>query len=104
MVSTRIEFGYVLASPDYRARAAEHARITRAEIARVAAMPTPVACSNLVVCRAAGKPFVYDAFKIEQMIETGTATWAPIEAMMRRQGIVRDDTDRRANATSLHRR
>jgi hypothetical protein len=103
LLSTRIEFGYVLASPDYRALAAEHARITGAEIARVAAMPTPVACKNLVVCRAAGKPFVYDAFKVEQMIETGT-TWAPIEAIMRRQHIVRDTTDPRANATSLHRR
>ncbi len=104
LVSTRIEFAYVLASPDYRALAAEHGRATRAEIARVAAMPTPVACSNLVVCRAAGKPFVYDAFKIEQMLETGTGTWFTIDPIMRRQGIVRDTTDPRANATSLHRR
>jgi hypothetical protein len=102
LISTRMEFGYVLASPDYRALAAEHARITRAEAARVAAMPTPVACTNLVVCRAAGKPFVYDAFKMEQMIETGT--WTPIEAITRRQRIVLDTTDPRANATSLHRR
>jgi hypothetical protein len=57
-----------------------------------------------VVCRAAGKPFVYDAFKIEKMLETGTGTWFTIDPIMRRQGIVRDTTDPRANATSLHRR
>jgi hypothetical protein len=104
LASTRAEFALVLASPGYRALAAEHAAVAHAEAARVAAIPSPVACSNLVVCRAAGKPFVYDHFKVQQMLETGLATPAGIEAIVRRQGIVRDTTDPRAGAASLFRR
>ena len=45
ILSTRLEFAYVLFSPQYRALAAEYAAVTRAEAARVAAMPGQVACS-----------------------------------------------------------
>src|SRR6185295_8190015 len=71
LISSRLEFAYVLASPQYRALAGEHAAVARAEAARVAAIPGPVACQNLVVCRMAGKPFVYDHFWITQLVETG---------------------------------
>ncbi len=91
LVSSRLEFAYVLASPQYRALAAEQAAITRAEVARTAAIPGPVACSNLVVCRMAGKPFVYDHFWITQIIETGKMTWREVETATRRKGIVKDD-------------
>jgi hypothetical protein len=104
LISSRLEFAYVLFSPQYRALAAEHAAITRAEAARVAAIPGPVACQNLVVCRMAGKPFVYDHFWITQLVETGRMTWQQVEQLARRQAIVRDDTDPRANVTSLWRR
>jgi hypothetical protein len=104
LLSTRLEFAYVLFSPQYRAQAAEHAAVTRAEAARVAAIPGPVACQNLVVCRMAGKPFVYDHFWITQMVETGRMTWQQVEQLARRNAIVRDNTDPRANITSLWRR
>ena len=104
LISSRLEFAYVLFSPQYRAQAAEHAAITRAEAARTAAIPGPVACSNLVVCRMAGKPFVYDHFFITQLVETGRMTWPQVEQLARRKAIVKDDTDRRANITSLWRR
>ena len=52
----------------------------------------------------AGKPFVYDHFWITQLVETGKMNWRQIETLARRNGIVRDDTDRRANVTSLWRR
>ena len=94
LISSRLEFAYVLASPQYRALAAENAAITRAEAARVAAIPGPVACQNLVVCRMAGKPFVYDHFWITQLVETGRMTWHQVEQLARRKAIVRDDTDR----------
>ena len=104
LISSRLEFAYVLFSPQYHALAAQHAAITRAEAARTAAIPGPVACSNLVVCRMAGKPFVYDHFFITQLVETGRMTWQQVEQLARRKAIVKDDTDRRANITSLWRR
>jgi hypothetical protein len=104
LLSTRLEFAYVLVSPQYRALAAEHGAITRAEAARTAAIPGPVACSNLVVCRMAGKPFVYDQFLVTQLVETGRMTWQQVEQLARRKAIVKDNTDPRANITSLWRR
>jgi hypothetical protein len=104
LISSRLEFAYVLFSPQYRALAAEHAAITRAEGARVAAIPGPVACQNLVVCRMAGKPFVYDHFWVTQLVETGRMTWQQVEQLARRKAIVKDETDPRANITSLWRR
>ena len=104
LLSTRLEFAYVLFSPQYRALATEHAAVTRTEAARTAAIPGPVACSNLVVCRMAGKPFVYDRFLITQLVETGRMTWAQVEQLARRKAIVKDETDKRANITSLWRR
>jgi len=104
VLSTRLEFAYVLFSPQYRALATEHAAVTRTEAARTAAIPGPVACSNLVVCRMAGKPFVYDRFLITQLVETGRMTWAQVEQLARRKAIVKDETDKRANITSLWRR
>ncbi len=104
LVSSRLEFAYVLFSPQYRALAAEHAAVTRAEAARVAAIPGPVACQNLVVCRMAGKPFVYDHFWVTQLVETGRMSWQQVAQLARRKAIVKDETDPRANITSLWRR
>jgi hypothetical protein len=104
LLSTRLEFAAVLFSPQYRAEAAEHAAIARAEAVRVAAMAGPIGCSNLVVCRMAGKPFVFDHFKVQMMLETGMLTPAQLEAMKREKGIVLDNTDVRAKVTSIWRR
>src|SRR4029078_3045946 len=89
---SRLEFAYVLFSPQYRALATEHAAVTRTEADRTAAIPGPVACSNLVVCRRPGKPFVYDRFLITQLVETGRMTWAQVEQLARRKAIVKDET------------
>ena len=104
LISSRLEFAYVLASPQYRAQAAEYAAVTRAEAARTAAIPGPVACSNLLVCRMAGKPFVYDHFYVTQLFETGRMSLQQVDQYARRKAIVKDHTDPRANVTSLWRR
>jgi hypothetical protein len=104
ILSTRLEFAYVLLSPQYRAEAAEHAAVTRAETARIAALPGLIGCSNLVVCRAAGKPFVYDHFKTMMMVETGMLSYPALQELTRRKGITLDDTDPRAKVTSIWRR
>jgi hypothetical protein len=101
---THLEFAYVLFSPDYRALAAELASVTRAEVAKVAAMPSAVACSNLVVCRMAGKPFVFDHFKVEMLRHTGKLSEAALAAALRQEGIVFAVIDPRANVVWLSRR
>jgi hypothetical protein len=104
LISSRLEFAYVLFSPQYRAEAAAHAAIARAEAARIAAMPGPIGCSNLVVCRIAGMPFVFDHFKVQMMLETGILTPAGLEAIKRDKGITLVDIDQRAKLTSIWRR
>ncbi len=104
LISSRLEFAYVIFNPQYRALAAEHAAVARAEAARVAAMPGSVGCQNLVVCRMAGKPFVYDHFKVMMLFETKRLTPQQLMDITRREGITLDDTDPRARVTSLWRR
>jgi hypothetical protein len=52
----------------------------------------------------AGKPFVYDHFWITQLVETGRMTWPQVEQLARRQAIVKDDEDPRADVRALWRR
>jgi hypothetical protein len=104
MASFRMEFAYVLLSPDYRALAANHSAVARAEAARLAAIPHPIACWNLVVCRMAGKAFVFDHFKVSQMVATGAYSGDEIAAMTRAQNISFEAVDPRARTDSLFRR
>ena len=104
LASTRVEIAHVLASPDYRAEAMRNAAVMRAEAATVAAMPGPVACSNLVLCRMAGKPFVYDHFYATQLIATGRMTATELKARLESAGIRQVVNDQRTTAPSLYRR
>ena len=104
IASPRMEFAYVLFSPQYRALAANHSAVARAEAARLAAVPHPIACFNLVICRMAGKAFVFDHFKVSQMVATGAYSWDDIEAMAHAQNISFEAIDPRARDTSLYRR
>jgi dolichyl-phosphate-mannose-protein mannosyltransferase len=104
VASPRMEFAYVLLSPDYRALAANYSAVARAEAVRLAAIPHPIACFNLVICRMAGKAFVFDHFKVSQMVATGAYSWDNIAAMTRAQGISFEAVDPRARASSLFRR
>jgi hypothetical protein len=104
IASTRFESVFILASPSYRALGAEHAAITRSEAARIAAFPTPVACSNMTVCRMAGKALVYDHFKVIQMLDTGAYSHGEIAAKILAARLVFETIDERTRTTSLHRR
>jgi hypothetical protein len=57
-----------------------------------------------VICRAAGKPFVFDPFKVDMMLGTGAVSAVQLYDTVRRQAIVLDKIDPRANVTSLWRR
>jgi hypothetical protein len=104
LASTRVEFAYVLANPSYRALGAEYAGVVRAEAARIAAFPTLVACSNLIVCRLAGKPLVYHHWKVTQMLDTRQYTQGDIAARVLAGRFVFETIDERTRAASLHRR
>jgi hypothetical protein len=104
IASPRMEFAYALLSPDYRGLAANYSAVARSEAARLAAIPHPIACWNLTICRMAGKQFVFDHFKVSQMVATGALTWDQIDAITRAQNISFEAVDPRARMDSLYRR
>jgi hypothetical protein len=104
IASPRMEFAYVLLSPDYRALAANNSAVARAEAARLAAISHPIGCWNLVICRMAGKAFVFDTFKVTQLVATGAYSWGQIMTMMRAQNISYENVDPRTREESLFRR
>jgi hypothetical protein len=104
IASPRIEFAYVIFSPHYRALATNNSAVARAEASRLAAIPHPIACWNLVICRMAGKAFVLDGFKVSQMVATGAFSWDKIAIVMRAKGIGFETVDPRTRARSLFRR
>lgn len=90
---------YLLASPNYRAQFSKNAEVLRSEIGRVREIHGTTVCSILSVCRAAGKPFIYDVFFIGQRGATGRLTAAEIDA----RGIGYEFIDRRASLQPLQR-
>jgi hypothetical protein len=87
IATLRIEPALVLFSPDYRAEYFANAQVVRDEAWQVAQIPGPVACEALVVCRLAGKPFSYDAFRVEMLVATGAAGGLDKEGLMRAHGL-----------------
>jgi hypothetical protein len=104
IASPRMEFAYVIFSSDYRALAAHNSAITRTEADRLALIPNPIGCWNLVICRMAGKAFVWDYFKVSQMVATGEYSQDEIAAMMRLRNISYERIDPRTRTDSLFRR
>jgi hypothetical protein len=103
LFSLRTEPFLVICSADYRALHRVHADLAQAEAARVAAIPGLVSCSNLLVCRMAGKPFVVDEFKLEMLRAIGLVTNAAIDAKLRARGITRITINDDAESSSLKR-
>ncbi len=88
LASTRQESAEVLTDPAFRASfyAAEKSRA--AMTAQVAAIPGPVFCKkDNLLCRRAGKEFVVDDFKTDQMVATGKFREADVEELIRNRGI-----------------
>lgn len=88
VLSGRQESAQVLLDPQFRADYAATAEIMAAAAASVSKIPGPVYCKqNNLICRAAGKTFVVDDFKTDQLLATGRATEADIFAMLQNRGI-----------------
>jgi hypothetical protein len=103
VTTLRIEPILVLADPAYRAEFYAHAAVARAEAARVAAIPGPVACYHKVICRMAGKPYVYDDFRAEMLIATGAAPGLTEGDLMREHGLTDAQEDPAVGIESLYR-
>jgi hypothetical protein len=101
VVSDRQGSALVLLSPQFRSSFAAGQQIVLGEVAEVAALPGDIFCSNKVVCRAAGKPFVVDEFKMEELVATGKATSADIAALLRDRHIGAFLNDRKTLTSSV---
>jgi hypothetical protein len=103
LATLRIEPALVLFSPEYRAEYYAGAQAVRDDAARVAAIPGPVACDFKVVCRLAGKPFVYDDFRTEMLVATGASGGLDVDGLIRAHGLTRFPGDPRDGIESLFR-
>jgi hypothetical protein len=79
--------------PQFRSKIAADERSLRKEAVDVAKIEGSVYCEVKVVCRRAGKPFVVDDFKVEEMVATKHTTEAGIEEMLALHGITRFKSD-----------
>jgi hypothetical protein len=103
LATARIEPFLIITDSAYRAEFYAHAQAARAEAARVAAIPGPVACDYKVICRMAGKPFVYDDFRAEMIVATGASHGLDERGLMRQHGLTYFQNDPRSGIESLHR-
>ena len=104
LASTRMEAYLLATSPEYRSLFPAGAAVMKQEVARIRAVPGPVACTIAAVCRLAGKPLVLDRFAMEQRIKAGRWTAGELEARVRAAGIRNEPIDPRASADFLARR
>jgi hypothetical protein len=85
--SDRQETALLFLSDPFRAAMAAGQRNLIGEVAQVAAMPGDVACTLKVVCRLAGKNFVVDEFKAEELVKTGSASAGDVAVMLKSRHI-----------------
>jgi hypothetical protein len=104
VATDRHEPALLLLSPDFRLYFEAGSREANTETTAVASFPGRVYCSNKIVCRMAGKAFVVDDFKVEEMISTGGNTRDQISELLKLSSIVffrNSDITRASPNTSL---
>jgi hypothetical protein len=69
-------------SSDYRGQFQKNVAIMLSEVERIDAIPGPVHCTILTVCRDAGKPFLLDEVSVEQKLAAGALTRTELTAIM----------------------
>jgi hypothetical protein len=92
LVADRQETALLILDPSFRSSLCESQANVRAAATDVGNISGDVACAAKVICRSAGKPFVVDEFKMEELVATGRATEADITEMLRSRGIARYST------------
>jgi len=103
LATFRIEPFLILFDPAYRSEFYLNAQATQEDAARVAALPGPVACTVKIVCRMAGKPYVWDDFRTDMMIYSGAAHGLDAPGLIRRHGYTYYANDPRTEIRTLHR-
>jgi hypothetical protein len=103
VATLRVEPALVVFSADYRAQYFANAQVVRDDASRVAAIPGPVACDFKVVCRLAGKPFVFDDFRAEMLVATGASGGLDVEGLIRAHGQTHFSGDPRDGIEALFR-
>ncbi|GAC1627140.1 MAG: hypothetical protein NVS4B4_10440 [Bradyrhizobium sp.] len=87
VASERQEPMRILVDPHFRSEIYALERSVRADADRVANLSGSVYCTNKLVCRLAGKAFVADDFKVEQMTATRAIARAQLDQILRSQNI-----------------
>jgi hypothetical protein len=77
----------VMFDPYFRAQFDANERSAQKEVSAVAAIEGQVFCTNKIVCRAAGKPFAVDDFKVEEMVATNAISAQDLAQLLRTQQI-----------------
>jgi hypothetical protein len=103
LATLRTEPFLILFDPAYRAEFYVNAQAARDDAARVAAIAGPVACTVKIVCRMAGKPYVWDDFRTDMIILSGAAKGLDAPGLIRQRGYTYYENDPRADIRTLHR-
>jgi hypothetical protein len=85
-----------IASPAYRQEIANNIEVMKKEVARIKAIPGPVTCTIMAVCRQAGKPYVWDHFWMTQRAAVTHSDFSLFEAQARARGVRFETIDPRA--------
>jgi len=103
LATERVEPLLLLADPAYRSEFYANAAVMRDEAARVAALEGPIACTNKLVCRMAGKPFLYDDFRTEMILATEAPPGTLVADLLQQHGLVYFHNDPRTSILYLER-
>lgn len=87
VLSARMTPYLLFFSPDFHAQLVQRVAIANSETARIAMLQGPVACSVMMVCRRAGKPFLFDDFYVAQLMATGRVSSSVIDQRIRALGL-----------------
>jgi hypothetical protein len=104
LLSNHTEPYLVLASSDYRGQFSERTAITRQEVERVRKIPEPAYCSVTMVCRWAGKAFVFDAYAAGNLVATKKVAPAALQARLAAERIREVTIDPRTTSHLLERK
>jgi len=88
-------------SPAFRAALNQRIAISKAETARIAAIPGLVVCDYELPCRSAGKPLVYDNFAVTARVATGGMSAREVAEIAAARKIRFEKVDRRVDVSDL---
>lgn len=101
LLVTRLEPYFLIASPAFRDVGPASTAVAAREAGRVAVIDGDLSCSNMVVCRAAGKRFVFDSFAVRQRIKTGQISRNGVTTGIARNGIAFENVDPQADTSTF---